>query len=245
MKKPYKHLAKYYDLLMPDIWYHKWYNFAEKVLQRKKIRPRLIVDAGCGTGRLTKLLASLGPVMGFDQSAEMLRIARKKYPQLKVFKKTFLDFYLPGKKRADLIVCAFDSLNYTNTAAELRQIFINFYNNLQAGGCLLFDMNGENAFAGNIKTIKNIKTFKLDDATITWNNFFYARRWKVVFEIKEPAGKGAAIIHTEQHVEFYYSPKKIISMLSRTGFMDIQIYKDTAFHAPGKKNERYFFVAQK
>ncbi|MCK9401753.1 MAG: class I SAM-dependent methyltransferase [Bacteroidales bacterium] len=245
MEKPYKHIAKYYDLLIPDLWYCKWYKFAEKVLRRKKINPSLIVDAGCGTGRLTNLLASLGPAIGFDRSAEMLKIARKKYPHIKFIKKSFLDFCLPDEKRADLIVCAFDSLNYTSTVAELRQIFKNFYNQIREEGCLLFDLNGEKAFAWNKKLIKNTRTFKFDSTIVIWNNYFYPRHWKAIFEIQKPTKKGTAVVFTEQHEEFYYSPKTILKILSETGFSHFQVYGDTAFHRPSLKNKRYFFVAQK
>ncbi|MFA5868066.1 MAG: class I SAM-dependent methyltransferase [Actinomycetota bacterium] len=245
MEKPYKYIAKYFDLLMPDFWYRKWFNFVKKILRQKKINPALIIDAGCGTGRLTKLLAALGPVIGFDRSAEMLKIARKKYPHIKFINKSFLDFCLPDEKRADLIVCAFDSLNYTSTATELRQIFKNFYNNTRKGGYLLFDLNGEKAFAWNKKLIKNTRIFKFDSTTVIWKNYFYPRRWKAIFEIQKPTKKGKAVVFTEQHEEFYYSSKTILKILSETGFLHSRAYRDTAFHRPGKKNKRYFFVAQK
>jgi len=245
MEKAYKYIAKYYDLLMPDSWYFEWFKFVEDFLRLKKIKPALIIDAGCGTGRLTNLLAALGPIIGFDRSADMLRIARKKYPRINFLKKSFLNFHLPAEKRADLIICAFDSLNYTSAATELRQIFKNFYNNMQDGGHLLFDLNGEKAFAWNKKIIKNSKIFKFNSTIVTWNNFFYPRRWKVIFKIQERVGKKKAPVRTEQHEEFYYSPKKIMNMLSQAGFVDFRLYKDTKFRSPSIKNERYFFVAQK
>ena len=44
---------------------------------------RPVVDAGCGTGRMTRLLASLGvAVSGIDLSAGMIAVARRASPEL-------------------------------------------------------------------------------------------------------------------------------------------------------------------
>lgn len=41
-------------------------------------RYTMIVDVGCGTGTITRLLAQRGPVLGLDASAEALKYARQK-----------------------------------------------------------------------------------------------------------------------------------------------------------------------
>jgi trans-aconitate methyltransferase len=41
-------------------------------------RYNMIVDVGCGTGTITRLLAAHGPILGLDASAEALKYARQK-----------------------------------------------------------------------------------------------------------------------------------------------------------------------
>ena len=74
----YDLLAPYYDAINSDIDYTKWADFIEKILNKEcKSRPDLILDLGCGTGKMTLELAKRGYDMtGIDYSPEMLDIAR-------------------------------------------------------------------------------------------------------------------------------------------------------------------------
>ena len=75
----YDLLAPFYDSINADINYGKWADFIEEILKREcKTRPELVLDLGCGTGKMTIELARRGYDMtGIDYSPEMLDIARK------------------------------------------------------------------------------------------------------------------------------------------------------------------------
>lgn len=67
-----------------------------------KMAPRSIADLGCGTGKLTALLASKWPtasVVGIDSSEEMLAEAKRKHPRLQWLHARIEDWTAP----ADLI----------------------------------------------------------------------------------------------------------------------------------------------
>ena len=70
----YDLLAPYYDAINADIDYVKWANFIEKILNKEcRSRPELVLDLGCGTGKMTLELAKRGYDMtGIDYSPEML-----------------------------------------------------------------------------------------------------------------------------------------------------------------------------
>ena len=74
----YDLLSGFYDSINSDIDYKDWADFIEKIIAKEcKERPELVLDLGCGTGKMTLELASRGYDMtGIDYSADMLDVAR-------------------------------------------------------------------------------------------------------------------------------------------------------------------------
>ena len=76
----YDSIARVYDLLNADVDYGAWADFIEKCFERYlEEKPTLVLDLACGTGRMTRELASRGYDMtGVDISVEMLDVARER-----------------------------------------------------------------------------------------------------------------------------------------------------------------------
>lgn len=240
----YKYLAKYYNVLYPLSWYKNWYYFLTRVIDKFNLKPKLIIDAGCGTGRLTSIISKNYNVIGFDKSFEMITLAKETFPSIKFFVSKFNEFSLPKNTKADIVICAFDSLNYLKTNIELDSVFSNFNNNLRRGGILLFDVNGEKAFAWNDKPTTNQKVIHVDKDKIIWKNYFLKKKWKINFEIHRSVNSAFKIVK-ESHVEYYHSPENIKLILKKNGFGMIKVYNNTKFNENNTVNERYFFVAVK
>lgn len=70
----YTALAEYYDRLMSDVRYDEWASFYEMVFHKYCTeQPTLVLDLGCGTGRLTCELSGRGyDMIGVDLSEDML-----------------------------------------------------------------------------------------------------------------------------------------------------------------------------
>ncbi len=74
----YSSFAEVYDLFMDNVPYREWCGYITALLAEHGIADGLILDLGCGTGRLTRLLAEAGyDMIGVDYSGEMLDIARR------------------------------------------------------------------------------------------------------------------------------------------------------------------------
>lgn len=244
MHQAYTYLAQYYDLLMPERWYSGWVRFASLQIKRSGINPSLIVDLACGTGRLTTKLNRIAPTIGIDNSSAMLRVAQHNYPNIRFYKGTLTAFKLPRQQKADIITCAFDSLNYLPTNKDFFAALSYCVSRLSLGGLLMFDINGERAFAVQGKET-NCRTYIFGNDQLVWKNTFYPKVWKTEFEIHTKNVHGRPIIHREQHSERYFSPQLITKMLKRLDVRIIGTYRDTAMHRVIAKNKRYFFVVQK
>ena len=63
---------------MDNVPYEEWSEYIISLLKEEKIENGLVLDLGCGTGKLTRLLAKAGyDMIGIDYSEDMLEIARE------------------------------------------------------------------------------------------------------------------------------------------------------------------------
>ena len=78
----YGSFAYVYDIFMDNVPYEEWAQFILNLLQDRKITEGLVLELGCGTGKLMTLLGKAGfDMIGVDNSVEMLQIAREKTSQ--------------------------------------------------------------------------------------------------------------------------------------------------------------------
>ncbi|MBR5566214.1 MAG: class I SAM-dependent methyltransferase [Roseburia sp.] len=74
----YTSFAQVYDLFMDNVPYEEWSEYIIALLKEEKIENGLVLDLGCGTGKMTRLLAKAGfDMIGIDYSEDMLEIARE------------------------------------------------------------------------------------------------------------------------------------------------------------------------
>ena len=73
----YTNFAQVYDMFMDNVPYEKWCNYIEKIFKQNKVNDGVILDLGCGTGKMTNIMAQKGyDMIGVDLSEDMLDIAR-------------------------------------------------------------------------------------------------------------------------------------------------------------------------
>ena len=53
----YESFARVYDLFMDNIPYEEWCGYLTGLLEDQGIRDGLVLELGCGTGNMTRLLA--------------------------------------------------------------------------------------------------------------------------------------------------------------------------------------------
>ena len=129
----YENFARVYDELMDNVPYEEWAQFILNLLQDRKITEGLVLELGCGTGKMMTLLGKAGfDMIGVDNSVEMLQIAREKTSQ------DFL-YLLQDMREFEL----YGTVNYITKKEELRKVFQLVNNYLDPEGLFIFDFNTE------------------------------------------------------------------------------------------------------
>lgn len=241
--KSYKEFSQIYDLLMDDINYEKWTSFIiEKISGSRKI-----LEAACGTGSITRLLAEADfKVTAFDLSEDMLMRAYEKLgrnPGVKLLNQDMTNFKIDD--RFEACVCCCDGINYL-TEEQTALFFRNVWEHLNQGGKFIFDMSTEYKY----ETMFN-ETYVYDDGEVfyVWENMSDECGSKIDMEInffvRDSSDKYSRI--TEEQTQYVHKDIDIVEMLEAEGFTNIKIYDDYDNDSKTlpKKSLRAVFCAEK
>ncbi len=91
-----------------------------------------LLDVGCGTGNHAAHLRAHYRVEGVDLEAQLLDIARERYPDATFHQADMVDFDLG--RAFDAVVCLFSAIGYVRTEEALRRTVANFARHLRPGG---------------------------------------------------------------------------------------------------------------
>ena len=139
-------MAKYGELapLYDRIYSWKEYGTEARELLELATRlighhPRSLLDVGCGTGQhLAAFHRQIADVAGVDQSAPMLREARKRLgPGVSLTQGDMRRFALG--RTFDVIVCLFSAIGYLSRRADRDRALRNFRRHLAPGGIALVE----------------------------------------------------------------------------------------------------------
>jgi ubiquinone/menaquinone biosynthesis C-methylase UbiE len=132
--------AQYYDEIYSSVDkdYEAEANKAHKFIERnKQTKGSSLLDVACGTGFHASLLSKYYQVEGLDLDPQMIKVAKKKHPEIRFHQGDMTDFDL--KRQFDVIVCLFSSIGYVKTKPRLQKAIRNMGKHLLAGGALLIE----------------------------------------------------------------------------------------------------------
>ena len=132
--------AQYYDDIYgsADKDYARETNKIHKIIQKnKRTDGDSLLDVACGTGVHAGLLSKYYKVEGLDLDANMLKVAKKKYPRIRFYQGNMINFDLG--RQFDVITCLFSSIGYAKTNSNLRKAVRNMGRHLLPGGVLIVE----------------------------------------------------------------------------------------------------------
>lgn len=257
----YAGFAEVYDLFMDNVPYDEWGKYLISLLEEYGIKKGLVLDLGCGTGKMTRLLAEAGyDMIGVDNSAEMLQIAveqeagseqeagaaqeagRGNRRQILYLCQDMREFELYGTVAAVVSVC--DSMNYILEEADLFTVFRLVNNYLDPGGVFIFDLNTIYKYSellGETTICEN-----REEGSFIWENYYeeeeQINEYDLTLFIKEDSGLFRK--YQETHYQRGYELGTIKRLLTEAGMEFVAAYDAFTREAPREDSERLYVIAR-
>ena len=214
----YTEFAKVYDEFMEETPYEKWKEFIIEYLKRENIEDGIVLDLGCGTGCLTRMLSDAGyDMIGVDSSFEMLDVARcSSDDSILYLAQDMREFELYGTVRA--VVSSCDCINYITDVEELVEVFSLVNNYLDPKGIFIFDFNTKHKYE---QIGERVIAENQDNASFIWENFYYPEEcineYDVTFFLKEENDLYRKVV--EEHFQRAYTLEEIKECLAKSGLV--------------------------
>lgn len=243
----YTSFAQVYDIFMDNVPYQEWADGIIKQLKKYKIEDGLILDLGCGTGRLCEELTSQGyDMIGIDNAEEMLLVAMENRTEHQLdilyLLQDMREFELYGTVRAVISIC--DSINYILESEELLRVFQLVNNYLDPGGIFLFDLN----------TIYKYETLLADhsfsenreECSFIWENEYDQEKRLNAYELTLFVKEEEELYrkYEETHFQRAYSVEEIKGLLEEAGMEYLGVFEAFTEEKPKTDSERVFFLAR-
>ena len=242
----YTSFASVYDLFMDNVPYEEWCAFLCKILAQHGITDGPVLDLGCGTGKMTRLMSEQGYDMtGIDNAAEMLQIAAMEPGEVPILYllQDMQDLELDGCVRAVYSVC--DCVNYVLDEEELQQAFSRVHEYLEEDGVFIFDVNTSYKYTKLLA--ENTFAESRDEGSFIWDNYYDEEERINEYDLTLfiPEGDELYRRYTETHYQRNYETATLLKLLKNAGFTDICVYDDYTDAPLCETCERAVFVAKK
>ncbi len=247
----YDLLAPFYDEVNRDVDYKSWADFIENVISKFNTgsAPELVLDLGCGTGRMTVELARRGYDMtGVDISVEMLDIARQEAEaagyssRILWLCQDMREFELYGT--VDVTVSCLDCINHLTDRSSLSKCLSLVHNYLIPNGLFIFDINGK----GKFERVYSDNSFVMEESgnVCIWQNDYNSGSGLCDFYITvfSEESDGRYNRYDDVQREKMYTLRTIKNALEREGFDFLGAFRDFEFNDATDSDERIYVVAR-
>lgn len=248
MSTCYQSFAYVYDNFMDNIPYQEWFQYILKLFHANSVFNGTLVELGCGTGTLCKLMSDAGySVIGIDNSTDMLTIAANKLADAKNVtllyqNMTELDL---GDTCYDGFYCVCDSLNYLLTAGEVRSAFSHVRHYLKKQGIFIFDLKTPYFY----KNILGDQVFcdHQENCSYVWENSYFEEDCINQYDLTIFAREDSdGLFHrfSETHHQRAYALQEIIDLLTQSGLEYVTAFDAFTTDAPSAESERIYIIAR-
>jgi SAM-dependent methyltransferase len=239
----YGDFAAFYDRLMGRVDYEARGEYLLKVFEKHGASPQSLIDLGCGTGRMTRILADKGvDMIGVDLSPQMLSVAMSETPL-----DSGILWVCQDLRELDLYgtsngaVSTFDCINHMTEDGDLQRFFHRLYFFLDPDALLVFDCNSPYKH----REVLGNHTFVYDTPSVycVWQNETQGLKTRISLDFFVPKGD-AFVRQKEQFSERGYELDEIVEA-AQGKFSLVAVYDDLTFTSPKPDSQRLIYVMKK
>lgn len=240
----YTSFAQVYDLFMDNVPYDEWREYLTALFEEYGIKDGLLLDLGCGTGKLTQLMSEKGyDMIGVDNSYEMLDMAKQRTDESILYlMQDMREFELYGTVRGVYSAC--DCVNYITEEEDLREVFRLVNNYLDPGGIFIFDMNSPYKYQKLLA--ENTFAETREEGSFIWENYFDEEEgineYDLTLYIKTEDESFQRF--QEVHYQKCYELTTIKRLLSEAGMEFVAAYEDYTKLPVSQESERILVIAR-
>jgi len=204
-------------------------------LEAQGVRPGNVLDLGCGTGVLCRILQDADiSASGMDYSQGMVDIARQENPDIPFFRGDMTQWVPEGT--FDLVTCTGDALNHIASLADIEKIFRLVHSYVNPGGYFIFDILNENE-------VSDSEPFEMDfsETTRVWFQMTRPGENRVTLTVR--VYENGTLSFEENIRETVHDPNTICRALEEAGFHILRC-ADTLLEGENH-GTTWFVIAQK
>lgn len=253
----YTDFAYLYDIFMEDVPYEAWAQLIMSLMNTYGEGIHKVVDLGCGTGVITRMLAKAGyEMIGIDLSSDMLSVAASSGDEddnsILYINQNMSAFELGENADAFISVC--DSINYLIMDDDILGCLKSVKNYLNKDGLFIFDFNtiykyetviGDTTIAENREECSFIweNFYSTEDHINEYDITFFTKVSDVPENINDP-DEGLFRRFSEVHIQRGYDLEEIKHFLQEAGLRFITAIDENTHKTPTEESERIYVVAR-
>jgi ubiquinone/menaquinone biosynthesis C-methylase UbiE len=213
----YSGSEKYYD----DIYDAMGKDYAteankihEFIQKHKRSDGNTLLDVACGTGTHAAILSQYYQVTGTDLNVHMLKVARKKQPEIPFLEGDMRSLELG--RQFDAVTCLFSAIGYMKTKTDLRKAVKSMSRHLLPGGVLLVEpwFSQEQWNVGRV----SMNQAEMPDKKIVRMSLARKRGNVSVIEFQYLIGTSRGIEHLTEYLELgLFDQKDYLDAFTRVG----------------------------
>lgn len=203
----------------------------------------LMLELGCGTGRMTGLLAETYDMIGVDNSEGMLSVAMESSPEGVLYLlQDMRDFELYGTVAA--ATCFLDGMNHLTRTGELERCFRLVHNYLDPCGVFFFDLNTPHKFETEYGC-RDIIIEEGDDILL-WRNDYNKDRKLCDFYLTAMMAEDDGLYSRSDTWwrERCYSMRYVKTLLEKCGFANVRFMNESLEGEPETDALRWYVSAR-
>ena len=242
----YGSFAKYYDALQADVPYGLIAKRIRQLGLKYSSENEVVVELGCGTGRLCRELEKLGfDVIGVDISEEMLdeaENARTGDSDITYILQDMAELDLWGA--ADSIVCVLDGMNHLPNETAFRKAVERASMFTCDGGLFIFDVNTE--YKHREVLADNCFAYDLDGLFCVWRNHCREDgRVDMALDFFAENADGSYTRESEYISEILLPPELIEQTVGVFGFEVLGVFDGLTEEPPCEATQRALYVCRR